>query len=206
MFEEIFSYPTALRRHREGPLSSERREYLQYLRDRGAAAGTVVRQARYCLSIAQEIQPWPREHCFKAAELEAIASSWAARRVAAGRAATPRWPKENFRSVARSFLERLGRLAHDPAPPPGRYDARLEDFLQAECQEPGLAPATRKKRQWHIQHFLTYLNQQGYSLESLTPNHVDAYLKHLGQKWSRVSLSSTAHTLRPWFRYCQIMG
>src|SRR5215470_2026518 len=60
MFEEIFSYPTALRRHREGPLSSERREYLQYLRERGAAAGTVVRQARYCLSIAQEIQPASR--------------------------------------------------------------------------------------------------------------------------------------------------
>jgi hypothetical protein len=105
MFEEIFSYPAALQRHREGPLASERREYLKYLKDRGSASGTVVRQARYCLSIAQQIQRWPREHCFKAAELEAIAASWAARRVTQGRAAAPRWPKENFRSVACSFLE-----------------------------------------------------------------------------------------------------
>lgn len=206
MFEEIFSHPAALRRHREGPLTSERWEYLQYLKDRGAALGTVIKQARYCLSIAQEIQQYPREHCLKAAKLEAIAASWAARRVAEGWAATPRWPKENFRSVARSFLERLGRLAHDPDPPLGRYDTLLGDFLEGEWQEQEWALATRKNRQWHIQRFLTYLAQQGYSLESLTPNHVDAYLKHLGQTWSRVSLSSTAHALRAWFQYCEIRG
>ena len=44
MFEEIFSSPAVLRRHREGPLPSERQEYLQYLKDRGAATGTVIRQ------------------------------------------------------------------------------------------------------------------------------------------------------------------
>jgi pimeloyl-ACP methyl ester carboxylesterase len=111
--------------------------------------------------------------------------------VTQGWAATARSPKENFFSVAHSFLERLGRLEHDPAPPPGRYDAWLEDFLQAECRERGLALATRKKRQWHIRHFLTYLDRNGYSLESLTPDQIDSYFKHLGQTWSRVSLSST---------------
>jgi integrase/recombinase XerD len=54
--------------------------------------------------------------------------------------------------------------------------------------------------------FLTYLDQQGYPLERLTPDHVDAYLKHLGQTWSRASLSSAAHALRTWFRYCEVMG
>lgn len=206
MFEEIFSYPGALRRHREGPLASERRDYLKYLKDRGAALGTVIMQARYCLSIAREIQQYPREHCFKATELEAIAASWAARRVTEGWAAALRWPKENFRSVARNFLERLSRLAHDPVLPPGRYETWLEDFLQGEWQEREWAPATRKTRQWQIQHFLTYLDQQGHSLENLTPDHVDAYLKHLGQTWSRASLSSTAHALRTWFRYCEIRG
>ena len=205
MFEEIFSDPAALRRHREGPLASERQDYLKYLKDRGAAWGTVVRQARYCLSIAQEIQRWPRDHCFKTTELEAVATSWATRRVTHGRAAAPRWPKENFRSVACSFLKRLGRLAHDPAPPPGRYDAWLKDFLQAERQERGLALATHKNRQWHIQRFLTYLDQKRYSLERLTSDPVDTYLKHLGQTCNRVSLSSTARALRSWFRYCENM-
>jgi integrase/recombinase XerD len=111
MFKEIFSYPAVLRRHREGPLASERLEYLKYLRDRGAPLSTVLRQARYCLRVSQEIQRWPGEHRFDAADLEAIAASWAARRVAQGRAAAPRWPKNNFRSVACSFLEFWSTLA-----------------------------------------------------------------------------------------------
>ena len=125
MFETIFSYPAVLRRHREGPLASGRIEYLQYLHHRGAALGTVLKEARYCLCIAREIERWPREPCFHAADLEAIAASWAMRRVAQGRAANPRWPKEQFYAVACSFLQRLGRLAHDPDPPRGRYDALL---------------------------------------------------------------------------------
>jgi integrase/recombinase XerD len=206
MFEKIFSYPAVLRRHREGPLASERLEYLKYLNDRGAALGTVLRQARYCLCIAREIQQWPREHCFHAAELEAIAASWAAGRVAQRRATASCWPKEQFRSVACSFLNSLGRLAHDPGPPPGPYEALLEDFLEVECQGRGLAPATRKNRDWHIRRFLFYLGQRGYSLERLTPDHLDGYLAHLGQTWSRVSLGSTACILRAWFRYCEVKG
>ena len=206
MFEKIFSYPAVLRRHREGPFASERLDYLKYLNDRGAALGTLLRQARYCLCIAREIQRWPREHCFNAADLEAIAASWAAGRVAQRRAASPHWPKEQFRSVAGSFLDRLGRLAHDPGPPPGRYDAWLEDFIEEECQGRGLALATRQNRHWHIRRFLFYLDQQGYSLERLTPDHLDAYLDHLAQTWSRVSLSSTARALRAWFRHCEIRG
>lgn len=206
MFEELFSRPTALRRHREGPLASERQDYLKYLKDRGAASGTVVMQARYCLSIAQEIRRWPREHCFKATELETIAASWAARRVTQGWAATPHWPKENFRYVACGFLERLGRLAHDPDPSPGPYDPLVEDFLEAECQGRGLTLVTRKKHSWHIRQFLLYLNQRNHSLEDLTPDHIDAYLKHLSQTWSRVSLKTTAGVLRAWFRHCEIRG
>jgi len=206
MFENIFSYPAVLRRHRRGPLASERLEYLQYLTDRGAALGTVLRQARYCLCIAREIQRWPREHCFRAADLDALAASWAAGRVAQRRAAAPRWPQQQFYSVACSFLKRLGRLAHDPDPPPGRYDAWLEDFLEVECQERGLALATRKVQSWHIRRFLSYLDQQGYSLECLTPGHLDAYLGGLGKAWSRVSISSTARALRAWLRYCEATG
>ncbi len=206
MFEKIFSYPAVLRRHCEGPLAPERLAYLQYLNDRGAALGTLLRQVRYCLCIAREIQRWPRDHCFNGADLEAIAATWAAGRVAQRRAAALRWPKEQFHSVACSFLDRLGRFAHDPDPPPGRYDALVEGFLEVECQGRGLALATRKTRHWHIRRFLFYLDQQGYSLERLAPDHIDAYLEQLSQTWSRVSLSSTAHALRAWFRHCDNKG
>ena len=206
MFEKIFSFPAVLRRHREGPFASERLEYLKYLNDRGLTLGTVLLHARYCLCIAREIQRWPRDHCFNAAELKAIAASWAAQRVAQGRAAAPRWPQEQFYSVACNFLDRFGRLVHDPDPAPGPYDALVEDFLEVECRDRGLALATRNNHHWHIRQFLFYLGQQSYSLEGLIPAHIDAYLAHLGQTWSRVSLSKTAGVLRAWFRHCEIRG
>ena len=206
MFEKIFSFSAVLRRHREGPLASERLEYLKYLNDRGLALGTVLKQARYWLCIAREIQRWPRDHCFNAADLKAIAASWAVQRVAQGRAAAPHWPQEQFHSVDCSFLNRLGRLAHDPDPATGPYDALVEDFLEVECQERGLALATRNKQHRHIRQFLFYLRQQSYSLEGLTPDDIDAYLAHLGQTWSRVSLGTIAGVLRAWFRHCEIRG
>ena len=206
MFEKIFSFPAVVRRHREGPLAPERLEYLNYLHDRGVALGTVLRQARYCLCVAHEIQRWPRAHCFEPAELKAIAASWAARRVAQERAAAPRWPREQFYSVARCFLNRLGRLAHDPDPPPDPLDALIDDFLKVECEGRVLALATRNKHHWYIRHFLIYLNQQGHSLEGLTVDHIDAYFKHQGQTWSRVSLNTAAHILRAWLRHCESRG
>ena len=96
MSEKIFLFPAVLRRHREGPLASERLEYLKYLNDRGLTLGTVLLHARYCLCVAREIQRWPRDHCFNTAELKAIAASWPAQRVAQGRAAAPRWPQEQI--------------------------------------------------------------------------------------------------------------
>lgn len=206
MFEKIFSFPAVLRRHREGPLAAERLEYLKYLNDRGLALSTVLRQARYCLCVAQEIEQWPRDHFFNIADLNGIAASWAARRVAQGRAAAPHWPQEQFYSVACSFLNRLGRLAHDPDPPPGPYDALIEDFLEVECEGRGLALATRNKHHWHIRQFLFYLNQQSHSLEGLTSDHIDAYLANLSQAWSRVSLNTMASVLRAWLRHCEVRG
>ena len=205
MFEKLFSYPAVLRRHHEGPLASERMEYLRSLHDRGAALGSLLRQARYCLCLARQVQSWPRDHRFNEADLDALAISWAEGRVAQGRALSPRWPRENFRCVAVAFLDGLGRLARVPAPPPGPYHSLLEDFL-GEGQRRGLTAATLKIRHWHVRQFLSYLERRGSSLERLSPEDIDAYLKHRSQSWSRVSLGSAASALRAWFRHCQIRG
>lgn len=206
MFETLFSYPGVLRRHRAGPFAVERATYLEGLAARGAARATVLRRANYCLWIARELQRWPQEHRFRVAEVEGLAAAWAAGRVARGHAAAPRWPREHFGFAACDFLKGLGRLIPSPPPPPGRYDDRVDAFIAAQRQGPWSSPATCENRRWHLRRFLAYLEQQGCGLPSLTAEHLDAYLAHTAQTWSRVSLRSVASALRPWLRHGEAQG
>jgi hypothetical protein len=104
MFETLFTYPSVLRRHRIGPLATERAAYLSELADRGMAHGTILRWSSYCLCIAIALQRWPPDRCFDKAEVELLAEQWAAQRAGAGRASSPRWPKAHFRFSATDFL------------------------------------------------------------------------------------------------------
>jgi len=206
MFEALFTYPAVVRRHREAPLAAERAAYLQGLGERGTARETVLGRARYCLWLAQELQRWPTEHRFRLPDVEALATAWAAGQVARGRAVTARWPAAHCRAAAADFLQACGRLLPPSAPPPGRYDAQLEEFLTAQRQGPWASPATCRVRRWHLRRFLAYLERQGWALASLTAEHLDAYLQHTAQTWSRVSLRSVASALRAWLRHCEGRG
>jgi integrase len=206
MFETLFSSPGVLRCHRAGPLAAERAAYLAGLAAQGAARATVLRRANYCLWIARELPRWPREHRFRVAEVEGLAAAWAAGRVAGGRAGAPRWPQEHFRFAALDFLKGLGRLIPPAAPPPGRYDTQLEEFIAAQRQGPWPSPATCASRRWHLQRFLTYLEQQGWALARLTAEHVDAYLADTAQTGSRGSLRSVASALRAGLRHGEARG
>jgi len=118
MIETLFSYPRVRKRHREGPLAQERITYIKSLAALGVASGTLLRRARYSLCVAKEIDKWSPAHRFTASELDVLATSWAAERVASGRAGSLRWPHEHFRFVAVEFLTVIGRLAEEPSPPP----------------------------------------------------------------------------------------
>ena len=54
--------------------------------------------------------------------------------------------------------------------------------------------------------FLSYLEDQGYNLESINANHLDAYFQHIAHRLSRKSLRTVASGLRVWFRYCEGRG
>jgi hypothetical protein len=51
-------------------------------------------------------------------------------------------------SVAYSFLKRIRLLARDPDPPPGRYDAWCDDFL--EVGVPGSRARTKGPSGWEL--------------------------------------------------------
>lgn len=206
MFETLFSSHAAFQRHSKGPLASERTAYLDKIAARGAAHGTLLRKARYCLCVAKVVEKFHPQHCFSLAELDEIASSWARERVTIGRAGDFRWPKEHFRSVATEFLKSLDRLLPEPTPSPSPYCDQVEDFIAVQHQKSWLSSATCYNGRWHILKFLSHLKDQGHSLENIHAGHIDTYFQHVGQKWSRTSLHTSAKFLRAWFRHCEDRG
>lgn len=206
MFETLFTYASVLRRHREGPLAAERAAYLLDLATRGMAPETILHRARYCLCVAIKLERWPPNRCFDEEEIWALASAWAKGRVAAGRARNPRWPEGQFRFAALDFLRCLNRLRPTPEPEAGRYDDRLGHFIAAQQQGPWQSEATCRAGRWQIRRFLDYLNQRGTELDAVSPEDVDAYFRHMAQRWGRVSLRTSAKMLRAWFAYCQSRG
>lgn len=206
MFEALFTNSSALCRYREGPLAAERAAYLADLAAQSMARETILHRARYCLCVAIELDRWPADRCFDAEEIRAIALAWAKGRVAAGRAQNQRWPEEQFRFAALAFLRWLGRLRRAPEPDPGRYDDQLHDFITAQQQGPWQSEATCRAGRWQIRRFLDYLEQRGTELDAVSPDDVDAYFRHMAQRWGRVSLRTSAKMLRAWFAYCQARG
>ncbi len=206
MFETLFTCPGALRRHQEGPLAAERAAYLSGLEAQGMARGTILRRSSYCLCVAVELQRWPPDRCFGEDEVEKLAAAWAAKRLACGRASSPRWPKEQFGFTATDFLRSLGRLSPAQAPEAGPYDAELADFIAAQQAGRWLSEATCRSARWQITRFLDYLEQRGVALRDVAPTDVDAFFEHMAPRWVRSSLRTSAKMLRRWFGYCETRG
>ena len=206
MFETLFTYPSVLNRHREGPLAAERREYLSKLVAKGHPQGTILHRSSYCLCIAKEVAQWPPDHCFEKIEVEKLAEEWAVKRHMSGRASSPQWPKANFQSIAMDFLRCINRLRPAPPPKPGRYQAELDDFITAQQKSRWLSEATCRAARWQITRFLNYLEQCDVSLGDVDATDIDAFFEHMAQRWSRVSLRTSAKMLRAWFDYCAQQG
>ena len=202
MFDTLFLCPGVVRRHQQGPLAVQRADYLKDLAAQGAAHGTLLRRARYCLCVAREVESHPAGHQFDPNEIEAMASKWATRRTAMGRAQGPRWPQEHFGAVATDFLRAIGRLCI-PVTSAGPYDQQLDDFIAAQRQGAWLSDATCRAGRWQIEHFLEYLEQQGLELGAIDAVHIDGYFQAMATKWGRVSLRTAGKILRVWFRDCE---
>jgi len=207
MFKSLFVYPAVVKRHQKGPLAEERLAYLEGLVERGVARATLLQRANYCLAIAEALGQAPRAASpalWSAAEVDALATAWAKRRVTAGRAKAPRWPHDHFYPVAVEFLETLGWFRAPPPTPPSPHEARLADFLAAHAERWPSA-ATLAIGRWQVAAFLAYLDQRGLALERVQPDDVDAYF-HVHAGWSRASIHTAGKMLRAWFRHAAQRG
>jgi len=204
MFEQLFRYPGVVRRHRDGPFAHERATYLAGLASRGSATETLLNMRATAWPSRTWCRATPPDQSFTTSEIDGLARKWAAARVHDRGAATPRRPLCEFRAIATTFLESLGRLT----PPPKAscpYAREVDDFV-AEQRDRLRSPTTCRVRRWQIERFLSYLGQTTCELAAVTPQHVDAYFEHLASRWSRISIRSAALALRIWFRHCEAKG
>ena len=207
MFEELYTRPGVIRRHREAPLAAEREAYLRESAARGVARGTLLRQARYVRCVAAELELQAPDRCFTRAEVRILAGSWAARRLPGQQSPNPRGARENFRSVAEGFLRSLGRLRDEESGAGlGDLNHKLDEFVRAQRQSHWQAEATCAAGRWHLQRFLVYLKQGRVDLGQVSADHIDAFYKQAAQRWKRSSLRRSASVLRRWFTYAAERG
>ena len=157
----------------------------------------------------REVQRRPPDRLFDRSDVSNMADDWAARRVAAGRAATPRWAREQFRATALNFLRSLGRLAPTPSAEGaalGEFDAALDEFVSSRRERYWQSEATCRSGRWQIRRFLVNLKQRGVALLDLQPSDVDGFFERASQRWGRRSLCTSATMLRQWLHYAEERG
>jgi integrase/recombinase XerD len=206
MFETLFSRPYAIQRHRSGPLAVERTAYLAQLAAQGTARTTLQIRAHYCLHVARELAHWPSHHRFTPAEIETMATAWAAQSVARGRASPPKNPQVMLRMATVAFPRFLDRFCVNPVSPPGHYEEPLEACIQEQRQYRWQSAETCRVGRGQVGAFLAYVEEHGCDLERLDAGDVDVYCQHLAHRLSRTTRRNVATGLRAWFRFCAAQG
>lgn len=207
MFDKLFQHPAALQRHRDGPLAHERVRYLTSLASQGSASETLLRRARYCLTLARMLEAYPPARSFTTSAIDGLITEWDCGRVRQRRVTAPRRVliRRQFLTIATEFLRSMGRWTPPPRTP-RPYACEVEDFLAIQRRDRLRSPATCRNHRWHVERFLSYLTQTQGELAAVTLQHLDAYFQQVSARWGRVTLRSAAQCLRVWFRHCESRG
>lgn len=208
MFDRLFTRPTALARHRGGPLIEERLAYLGHLASQQMAHKTLRAVAQILLVICSRLGLAGRpDEVIRHDELQRQALLSVRKR-----SRSPNWKTGNaarriFLSLATQWLQFLGRLEQRPIPasPHASLIAAFADYLRCDR---GLSPSTIRNRCWLVQRFLDRLSITDGSLHALTISQIDAvFTSMLSQDgYSRATIQTWAGELRAFFRYAEMRG
>ena len=203
MFEDLFAYPKVVARHREGPEATRRLRYLEHCAAQGAAGGTLLRIARELLVIAERLNVAGDRHVGHK-EIDATAQSWARHQHARDRASGKNWSRRLFCDVATAWLGFLGQLDEPVAEEPNIHAEKATDFVDYQRNERGLSASTVAAQRWHVETFLKHLGVGKSSIADIMISDVDAFHDKKGRGgWSRVSIATSAHALRAFFRHAE---
>lgn len=197
MFDDLFTRPSALARHRAAPYAAERARYLAHCAQRGDSRTTMWLKVRTLLWVAQQLRRAYPTLDVTLAQVRAVAGRGPGRHT--------RWSRRRFVDVARPWLRFLGYLREPTAPIP--FHAQLEDYDHWATHDRGLTPMTIAHRHGAIAQFLRWYGGLTRPLAVLQVTDIDAYLAEgRARGWGRISVRNAATTLRAFLRHGATRG
>jgi integrase/recombinase XerD len=206
MFDKICKSSRAIERHLTSPLVDQRLSYLNYCASRGSSIRTLRNEANYLLAIIDCLD-LKTEGFVSPSDIEAAANHWITRPGQYHNRKDSSATKREFITVAKhwlNFLGRLTRLPIEPCPEAGL----LEEFVLHLKNERGLSPVTIKRRHLVIEKFLRQACVHHRRLSDLTCSDIhQAISRKTSQSHSiRSTVQVYASDLRTFFRYAEIRG
>jgi site-specific recombinase XerD len=205
MFEQLFELPTAIARHREGPMAKERASHLAHLASCGASR-SLLRQIEFYMLAAAKRMKLDGTTRLSHEQIAAAAKSWAHRSQRKSYPGSITGPKDRFAFVLTAWFSFLGRL-QQPAPTPQRFAAQVQDFEQCMRNERGLSEETIRA---YCQIVRKFLNDSVACLATVRPvkvRDIEEYLIRIGVRGrTRKYIGFHVCALRAFFRHAERRG
>lgn len=202
MFEQVFTYRAHINRHSSGPYAAERERYLTFIAAEGRSSSVIFEIAQLLYSMADWLPLGQKS--IAPSQIQIIATRWSAtrRRSEKCRHRAETW----FVFHATRWMRLLGRLEE---PVPHRpFAAELQEFLQSEGSERGLAARTLERENKCLTEYLSWAAREVKALHEITAENVSRYLSTVAvnRGWKRTTISVHVGSLRNFFRFAQANG
>lgn len=206
MFEELFTHPAALTKHRSAPLAEQRIEYLRHLKDAGARRSTLRKCANRQVGVVRllNLKADDRVQVF---QIEAAAAIWSKPHGHRCAREASQKARAQFVSGAVSWLNFLGWLdAGAEARHP--HGAEVDAFAAWMRSTRGLSETTIQSYCAAADRFFRWLAKRNVPLASVKITDIDGAIaaEKARGAWSRRTMHDYAQRLRAFFLFAEERG
>ena len=204
MFDQLFNCSATSARHCSAPLFQQRIRFLQHCATNGSPRSTLRRKAHELLVIIDQLN-LQAEGLVRVEDIQTAAHRWAYRQPSHYKLKDAKRAKAHFESIAKQWLEFLGRLHPGSAPP---YFPLVDEFATYMHCDRGLSPMTIRSECGHVKAFLSQYAAGNELLSSISIKHLDEAIARKGthDECTRASIRFYAASLRAFFRYAETKG
>jgi site-specific recombinase XerD len=206
VFEEIFEKQNSIDAHRRGPLAAERELYLRHLFRQGAARNSLRTIAPTLVTIARDSNLISRKKVSRKL-IEKRVEVWLGHHRKRIRSKSHQ-RTHLIRTATKwlRFLKKLSAEANSRELKIRKYQPILTSYVHHLQIEKEFAQATITSNRKAAVDFLHWLTGRPLSLECLSADHLDAYVRFKGASWSRRSMAVAIGGLKSFLQYCEMSG